>query len=158
MSNRFASKLLLDPTTELLSRGTTVRFRPRQTNWSSLLFLTVIFASLCASAQAQTTFVFEAEDYTTKSSLDGGTHNWTLSTTTSGYSGTGYMDALPNSGNCTNTPPTVCGADITYDFTVTVPGTYYVHFLVNAVDASEDSLHWGIDTGCVPEFRGKVLA
>ena len=32
-----------------------------------------------------------------------------------------------------------------YDFTVTVPGTYYVHFLVYSSSGSNDSLHWGID-------------
>ena len=102
--------------------------------------------ALGAWSQAQTSFAFEAENYTTKSSLDGGTNDWTLSTATSDYSGAGYMEGTPNDGaNCSSTPPIACGAVMTYDFTVTIPGTYYVHFLVNSASGSDDSLHWGID-------------
>ena len=114
-------------------------------NWSRVLVLTVIFACVGARAEAQTSFVFEAEYYTTKSSLDSGTSNWTLSTTEAGYSGTGYIEGTPSSAFCTATPPVSCGADMTFDFTVTVPGTYYVHFLVNSASSGRDSLHWGID-------------
>ncbi|MFB3105206.1 MAG: hypothetical protein ACE1ZA_09770, partial [Pseudomonadales bacterium] len=90
--------------------------------------------------------VFEAENYTTTSSLDAVPHIWELKTTTAGYSGTGYMEGTPNSANCTTgTPPTTCGADMTYDFTVTVAGTHYVHFRVDSPSTSDNSFHWGID-------------
>ena len=115
-------------------------------HWSRVLVLTVIFACVGARAEAQTSFVFEAEYCTTKSSLDAGANNWTLSTTEAGYSGPGYMEGLPNdSDNCSSTPPIACGATMDYDFTVTVPGNYYVHFLQSSAGTSDNSLHWGID-------------
>ena len=90
--------------------------------------------------------VVEAENYTTTSSLDAVPHIWELKTTTAGYSGTGYMEGTPNSANCiVGTPPTTCGADMTYDFTVTVAGNHYVHFRVDSPSTSDNSFHWGID-------------
>ena len=113
--------------------------------WSNTGIPLRLVHALGAWSQAQTSFAFEAEYYTTKSSLDAGAHNWTLSTTEACYSGAGYMEGTPNDTTCANTPPTACGADMTYEFTVTVSGTYDVHFLVSSASGSDDSLHWGID-------------
>ena len=81
-----------------------------------------------------------------------------LSTTEAGYSGPGYMEGLPNDGDtCSSTPPIACGATMDYDFTVTVPGNYYVHFLQSSPGTADNSLHWGIDGGYVETINPTTI-
>jgi Tfp pilus assembly protein FimT len=101
--------------------------------------------------------VIEAENFATNTSLDG-THNWTLMTTIVGYSGSGYMQALPDSGFNVDPFDPASGAEMSYNFNVTTPGTYYLHARYYAAVTSDDSFWWSID-GAAPtkESIGAVL-
>ena len=107
-------------------------------------------ASTIAVRPAVTSLEFEAEDFTTTCSLDVGIHSYVSATTEAGYYGTGYVwTGAPTGENCAetlpSTPPTTCGAYLTYDFTVTTADTYYVHLRLNADGGNDDSIHWGMD-------------
>ena len=95
-----------------------------------------------------TTMVIEAENFNTNVSLDTpALHLWTFQTTPTfgGFSGTGYMRALPDDGANCGSNHTTCGAEMTYNFVLATAGIYAVTFRWEADSAGDDSVQWGAD-------------
>ena len=95
-----------------------------------------------------TTMVIEAENFNTNVSLDTpALHLWTFQTTPTfgGFSGTGYMMALPDDGANCGSNHTTCGAEMTYNFVLATAGIYAVTFRWEADSAGDDSVQWGAD-------------
>jgi hypothetical protein len=93
---------------------------------------------------ALTSFVFEAEAST---SMTATTFTWTFAADVPGYSGTGFMRALPAGGQLCSTESMVitCAPSLVFAFDVGVPDSYYVHARVLASNDSEDSFWYGFD-------------
>jgi len=76
------------------------------------------------------TFYFEAENYTTTGSLDGGTHSYVSATTEAGYYGSGYMwTGAPTGENCAETPPSTPPNDLRRLFDLRLHRNYRWHLL-----------------------------
>ena len=105
--------------------------------------------------------VIEAEDFATKSpSTYGGytqVHTWHLKTDTTGYSGEGFMQVLPDerpeSGEGPSSPRNRSGAELTYPIRVENPGTYIVWVRGRAMGGESNGLHVGLNG----ELEGKGL-
>lgn len=91
------------------------------------------------------TFKCEAENFTKNEAGATATQTWTESTEYSGYSGTGYLQALPDDGSTDCSGTTDCGPHLVYEFTVETETVYYPHFRMYSVAWDDDSLHWGFD-------------
>ncbi len=87
--------------------------------------------------------VMEAERYDAKVPRSG--KDWVLQTSQSGYSGSGYLTALPNSGVNQNTGYTTASPELVYNVLFSATGTYYVWVRGAAPTTSDDSLHAGLD-------------
>jgi hypothetical protein len=73
-------------------------------------------------------------------------HLWVFENALAGYSGSGYVRALPNDGNgCNSIDSIFCGAYNSYNFTVHVAGTYRVTIRHASPSGSSDSVFWSID-------------
>ena len=91
---------------------------------------------------------FEAENYTANQSprtpVGSVPHSWTLANSTTGYSGTGYMQSLPNSGppggNADSNSP-----ELQFSVNFTSTGTHYVWIRGNADTNTDDSVYSGLD-------------
>jgi RHS repeat-associated protein len=89
--------------------------------------------------------VLEAESFVTKTT--GLSHDWQLKTSQSGYTGTGYLQALPDidiplvvpTGEITGSPTT------SYPIRFTTPGTYTVWTRGYPPNAAGDSLYVGLN-------------
>ncbi len=111
-----------------------------------LLVATTLRSQVATEAGGVVTF--DAENFTTnlspKTPVGGVPHSWTLNTAVTGYEGTGYMEATPNSGppsgNADANSPQL---QFTVNFTST--GTHYVWIRGNADTNNDDSLFAGID-------------
>ena len=99
---------------------------------------------------AQTSFVIEAESSDFTSTADG-VHMWTIETTLAGYSGTGYVSALPTTGSPCAVTDLFCGALSTYNFTVAVAGDYRVTIRHYSPNGCCDSVFWSIGLNVVTE-------
>ena len=102
--------------------------------------------------------VFEAENFTANLSpqtpVGGVPHSWTLGTATTGYSGSGYMEATPNSGppggNADANSPQL---QYTVAFSFNGPNSptsnvpYYIWIRGYGATPSDDSVFVGIDGG-----------
>jgi hypothetical protein len=86
----------------------------------------------------------EAEHYNASSSIVGN-HAWVQGTSTSGYSGSAYMAAEPDSGTNCSGNITNCGAQMRYHLKINDPGWYHVFFRTSASSGSDDSLAWGVN-------------
>jgi hypothetical protein len=89
----------------------------------------------------------EAESYAANISRIGKT--WQLETNTSGYSGAGYMRALPDSSSVTYSDTYTNRPELRYNINVPAAGTYYVWVKGTGYSGSSDSLYAGVD-GSVP--------
>jgi hypothetical protein len=90
--------------------------------------------------------VIEAEDYDAVAS-NVGTH-WVFDNTLPGFSGTGYMDSVPNAGVNTGSAPPFTATVVTMDYCVTFPvaGRYYIWARGSALPGGADnSFHASID-------------
>ena len=87
--------------------------------------------------------VMEAEHYDGNISSSG--HSWTLETAKAGFAGTGYMNALPNSGLNINSGYTTTSPQLLFNVNFTTTGTYYVWVRGQADSGTDDSCHAGID-------------
>lgn len=87
--------------------------------------------------------IFEAESYDANTPRSA--HLWQLTTTVPGFSGTGYMQALPDDGSNLNTTWTNSSPELQYSATLDQPGTYYVWIRAYPTSGDDDSLHAGID-------------
>src|SRR3954453_18340555 len=81
--------------------------------------------------------VLEAEQFTSNLSPRS-SHEWDPGTTIAGFSGTGYMEALPN--NNTNLPgPTTANPELQFAVNFTSAGTHYIWFRGHADTNNDDS-------------------
>ena len=87
--------------------------------------------------------VMDAEHYDAKTPRNG--KDWVLQTSQSGYAGSGYLTALPNSGVSTNTGYTTASPELVYNILFSATGTYYVWVRGAAPTTSDDTLHAGLD-------------
>jgi len=99
---------------------------------------------------APSSVVIEAEDPTSTMSLSGG-YNWVTENALAGYTGTGYVTALPPTGTNCATWSATCGCVNTYAFTVTAAGSYRVTFRHSSPDTASDSVYWDVD-GATPSL------
>jgi hypothetical protein len=86
---------------------------------------------------------FEAENYRGRFSRSG--LSWELRTLLSGYFGSGYMQALPNSGMTYDTGYTTTSPELQFQVVLPVTGTYYIWLRGYGGNSNDDSLHAGID-------------
>jgi hypothetical protein len=107
---------------------------------------------------AQTSFVLEAESPSFTTSADG-VSSWAVETTLAGYSGTGYVTASPTNGSPCAELDVTCGAVSTYNFQVTVAGTYRVTLRHHSPNGCCDSVFWALGlTSEVDDFQPDTVA
>ena len=121
--------------------------------WQRLLSLVAVGGALAAwtpSLLAAQAFqesagqvVMQGENADSKVARNGIT--WTSGTSVSGYSGSGYLEALPNTGVTYNTSYTTSSPELVYNVTFTTTGTYYVWVRGSAPSGTDDTVHAGID-------------
>jgi len=87
--------------------------------------------------------VMEAENYDESISRD--SKSWELRSSIGGFSGTGYMEPLPNNGTNNNTGYAANSPELTYLVDFTNTGTYYVWLRGCGTSGSNDSAHTGIN-------------
>ena len=88
--------------------------------------------------------VMEAEHHFRKTARGG--HDWTVATTLSGTSGTGYMQALPDTGATVARDRFRLDApELEYKVDFTNAGTYVVFLRGSGPDGGGDSVHVGLD-------------
>jgi alpha-D-xyloside xylohydrolase len=87
--------------------------------------------------------VFEAEDFTTNISRSA--HDWVLTNAIPGFSGAGYMQALPDNGSNINVNITTTSPELQYGVNFVQTAPYNVWVRGYASDADGDSVHLGID-------------
>lgn len=109
--------------------------------FSSLPCSTLYAAQAFVESSGQV--VMQGENFDNKVSRNGIT--WTAGTSVSGYSGSGYMAALPNAGITYNTGYTTNSPELVYNVMFTTTGTYYVWIRGSGPTGSDDSVHAGID-------------
>lgn len=86
---------------------------------------------------------FETENY--RKAVDRGGHSWDLSTSVSGYSGSGYMIALPNSGTATDVSIESNSPDMKFNLVFPTAGRYYVWIRGRGNSNTDDSVHAGVE-------------
>jgi len=90
---------------------------------------------------AAVSLVIEAEAPANETSLD--THYWAVETSEPGFTGTGYVTALPHDfQQCLDPTNNPCGAYNTYAITIPVAGRYRVTVHHLARDSATDSVWW----------------
>jgi hypothetical protein len=105
----------------------------------------LLVRSICAQvSEAGGVAVFEAENFTSNLSPRS-SHEWDLGTSVTGFSGSGYMEALPN--NCANLNAGATSPELQFTVNFASTGTHYIWIRGYALDGTEDSIHVGIDGG-----------
>lgn len=102
--------------------------------------------SYCAFQESGGQVVIEAENY--YDNIARGGHYWQLGTTPGGYSGSGHMQALPDSGTNNNTGYTTNSPELQYKVNFQTTGRYYVWIRGRCVSGDcghSDSVHAGLD-------------
>jgi len=87
--------------------------------------------------------VIEAEHYDGTTPRNG--QEWVQRSSQAGYSGPGYLEALPNTGITITTGFTTTSPEVVYNVEFTSTGTYYVWIRGAGPSGNDDSLHAGID-------------
>lgn len=94
---------------------------------------------------------FEAENFSSAVSV-ASPAEWSVESDVSGYSGSGFVFAGPNSGiECLSSQLTSCGAEVTYSFEAPA-GVYELAVRGYATDGDDESFHWGVNNEYVDEF------
>lgn len=119
----------------------------------SLLGLPRLAWAVQAFQESSGRVVMEAEHYDSKIARNG--QDWLLKTSQTGYSGSGYMEALPNSGKSRNTGYVTGSPELVYNVQFTTTGTYYVWVRGYGASGYDDSLHAGID-GTGPSSADRI--
>ena len=89
--------------------------------------------------------LFEAEDFDSQI-LHGSDHQWDLSNSVTGFGGTGYMEATPNTGlNNGGSTWLTTQPELQYSVDFLVNATHYVWIRAFATNGNDDSVHTGID-------------
>ncbi len=114
---------------------------------------TTAAAQLVAFQEVNGQLVLEGERADEK--IGRGGKNWTPETSKSGYSGSGYVRALANTGTQINTGYTTTSPELVFRVRVTKTGKYYVWIRGLADSGSDDSLHAGLD-GAGPSTADRI--
>jgi len=119
----------------------------------ALIFVISLAAwtSLCPSAawavnafqESAGQVVIDAEHYDSK--VPRNSQDWVLKIATTGYAGSGYLEALPNTGISYNTGYVTSSPELVYNVQFATTGTYYVWVRGIGATGSDDSLHAGLD-------------
>jgi hypothetical protein len=109
-----------------------------QNGWSNTYTFT-----LPTTGQRQLGYMFEAESYNQR--INRSSHYWERYTTWGGYTGTGYMRAMPNNGASINANYAATSPELRFSVNFDEAGTYYVWIRGRAQTGSDDTLHAGID-------------
>lgn len=88
--------------------------------------------------------VLEAENFNANLSPRS-SQEWDPGSSVTGFSGTGYMEALPN--NNANLMAGATSPELQFTVNFTSTGTHYIWIRGYALDGTEDSIHVGIDGG-----------
>lgn len=119
-------------------------------NLMKIRVLSIALFALSANARAATLFsenggviVFEAEDFSNTVARSG--HTWDLSSSVAGFSGTGYMQALPDNGSNISVNVATTSPELQYAADFSATGTHYVWVRGYAFDGTSDSVHVGVD-------------
>jgi len=89
--------------------------------------------------------VMEAENYDVVNNPGANGDSWVLEVSQAGYSGSGYMSALPDDGTNQNTGYVANSPELEYQVNFATTGTYYVWLRGYSVGGAGDSVHAGID-------------
>lgn len=92
----------------------------------------------------------EAESFTssTARTITGINHSWTSHTATPGFSGVGYIEAMPSDPNSVTTVTTsweTTSPQVNYSVTFSSPGTYYVWIRGYAGDGASAGVYVGLN-------------
>jgi hypothetical protein len=82
-------------------------------------------------------------------------YNWQQSTSLGGYLGSGYMEALPNSGVNINTGYTTTSPELRYRVVFPAAGTYHVWLRGYGGNGNDDSIHAGLN-GTAPASADRI--
>ena len=113
-----------------------------------------LVSTFLTTATAQTVFteaggviVIEAESYSNNTAriTDGTNFQWVTNNAVAGFSGTGYMEALPNIGTNLNTTWLTTSPELDYTVNFANALTHYVWIRGYAVTNTDDSVHAGIN-------------
>src|SRR5690242_5860750 len=107
--------------------------------------LTIGLPAIRAADEVGGVTVLEAEQFTSNLSPRS-SHSWDPGTAVAGYSGTGYMEALPNTGTNLATAGTA-NPELQFTVNFTSTGTHYIWFRAHADANTDDSLYVGLDGG-----------
>ncbi len=110
---------------------------------SADLTLTTATAGTASFQEVNGTVSIETEAYDAKIPRNG--QDWVFETSTAGFSGQGYLRALPNLGANINTGYVTTSPELIYNVQFNTPGTYYVWVHGQANSSSDDSVHVGLD-------------
>ena len=105
---------------------------------------------VAANLQAQTFnesggFVaFESESFTA-SDAHGSGASWVAGSSVAGFSGAGYVEALPNAGTTIDANWVTTSPELQYTVNFSTTGTYYVWVRGHASGSSDASFHAGVD-------------
>jgi lysophospholipase L1-like esterase len=83
-----------------------------------------------------------------------GGKSWQLQSAQSGYAGSGYLQALPDTGANLTVGYAATSPEAIFQVQFETPGTYYVWLLGYAVNGSDDSAHVGVDGQAVTSADG----
>jgi len=97
--------------------------------------------------------VIDAEHYDNK--IPRNSKDWVLETGVTGFSGTGYLTALPNTGITYNTGYVTASPELVFNVQFTTTGTYYVWIRGHASSTNDDTLHAGLD-GAGPSSADRI--
>jgi len=85
----------------------------------------------------------EAENFDENTPQD--SHEWQLNTDQVGFSGTGFMQAVPDNGTTNNLNYATNSPRLDYEVNFSKTGTHYVWIRSYAVSGTDDSIHVAID-------------
>ena len=122
-----------------------------------LVFLSIIFPSVEAFAldpfqESNGQVVMEAENHDVK--VTRSSKSWNLLTTITGFSGTGYLQSLPNTGTLIDTGYPTTSPELQYRINFTTTGTYYIWMRGRGPTTSDDSIHAGMDGTAPSSAKG----
>ena len=111
----------------------------------NLLFGSHIFGQTAIESAGFVTF--EAEDFSATTS-NGNAASWVGGSSIAGFSGTGYVEALPNNGVTIDANWTTTSPELQYTVNFSTTGTYYVWSRITASGRHANSYWLQVDTGC----------
>src|ERR1035437_6808221 len=117
--------------------------------WGALALISTFLSTATAQAvftEAGGVIVIEAESYSNIIArvTNGTNFQWVANNAVTGFSGTGYMEALPNVGTNLNTTWLTNSPELDYAVNFANAQTHYVWIRGYAVTNTDDSVHAGI--------------